>query len=111
MQEMIDKDDIEEIENIKNENYLPHTMINQFSLYKEDEGYDPQCFHKNLLMPQKTSKMILNNNARKFKLTRLKQPITIRYEVIYKNSLRDLRKFFTHDMYNVTDYIRRKKKE
>lgn len=80
-------------------------------MYKEDEGYDSKFLQKNLVFSKRTSKSILNNNAIKFKLTRLNAPITIRYEVIYKNSLRDLRKYFTHDMYTVTDYLRRKKKD
>ena len=45
---------------------------------------------------QKTSKRILNQNAVKFKLTKLKTT-SIRYEVIYKNLVRDLRKYYSQD--------------
>ena len=45
---------------------------------------------------QKTSKRILNQNAVKFKLSQLRTT-TIRYEVIYKNLVRDLRKYYSHD--------------
>ena len=44
----------------------------------------------------KTSKRILNMNAVKFKLNNLRST-TIRYEVIYKNLVRDLRKFYSQD--------------
>lgn len=39
----------------------------------------------------------------KFKLTSLQNP-NLRYEVIYKNLLRDLRKFFIDDFNVTTDY-------
>ena len=45
---------------------------------------------------QKTSKRILNQNAVKFKLSQLKTT-SIRYEVIYKNLVRDLRKYYSQD--------------
>lgn len=45
---------------------------------------------------QKTSKRILNQNAVKFKLTKL-TTTSIRYEVIYKNLVRDLRKYYSQD--------------
>jgi len=57
----------------------------------------------------KTSKRVLNANAIKFKLHRLYSN-TIRYEVIYKNLLRDARKFFSNDFNEVTDYIHKKRK-
>jgi hypothetical protein len=44
----------------------------------------------------KTSKRMLNMNAVKFKLNNLRST-TIRYEVIYKNLVRDLRKFYSQD--------------
>ena len=44
----------------------------------------------------KKSKRELNKNAVKFRLTKLKS-VTIRYEVVYKNLVRDIRKFFAHD--------------
>jgi hypothetical protein len=34
----------------------------------------------------------------------------LRYEVIYKNLLRDLRKFFINDFNEATDYIKKKRK-
>lgn len=45
---------------------------------------------------QKKTKHELNQNAVKFHLTML-QSKTIRYEVIYKNLVRDIRKFFVAD--------------
>ena len=45
---------------------------------------------------QKKTKHELNQNAVKFHLTKL-QSKTIRYEVIYKNLVRDIRKFFVAD--------------
>ena len=42
----------------------------------------------------KTSKRILNMNAVKFKLKELKS-INIRYEIVYKNLVRDFRKYYT----------------
>jgi len=58
---------------------------------------------------KKTSKRVLNINAIKFKLTKL-HSTTIRYEVIYKNLVRDIRKFFSQDFNEVTDFIKRKRK-
>ena len=45
----------------------------------------------------------------KFKLFALKN-IHLRYEVIYKNLLRDLRKFYIVDFNKETDYIRKKRR-
>lgn len=45
----------------------------------------------------------------KFKLYSLKN-IHLRYEVIYKNLLRDLRKFYIVDFNKATDYIRKKRR-
>jgi len=56
----------------------------------------PNIFDMSAVSMQKTSKRILNQNAIKFKLTKLKTSI-IRYEVIYKNLVRDLRKFYSQD--------------
>ena len=42
----------------------------------------------------KKSKRELNKNAVKFRLTKLKST-TIRYEVVYKNLVRDIRKYFS----------------
>ena len=47
-------------------------------------------------------------NAVKFKLTKLRTT-QIRYEVIYKNLVRDLRKFYSKDFNDETDYIKKKK--
>lgn len=49
---------------------------------------------------RKTSKRILNQNALKFKLGQLKTT-SIRYEVIYKNLVRDLRKYYSQDFNNM----------
>jgi hypothetical protein len=49
-------------------------------------------------------------NAIKFKLTKLRS-ITIRYEVIYKNLLRDLRKYYSQEFNVQTDYTKKKKVE
>jgi len=57
----------------------------------------------------KTSKKILNLNAVKFKLHRLYTK-SIRYEVIYKNLVRDLRKFYTQDFKEVSTYSEKKRK-
>ena len=43
----------------------------------------------------KKSKRELNHNAVKFRLT-IPKNMTIRYEVVYKNLVRDLRKYFTN---------------
>ncbi len=56
----------------------------------------PSSFDLNNFNVLKTSKRILNQNALKFKLTQLKTT-TIRYEVIYKNLVRDLRKYYVYD--------------
>ena len=57
----------------------------------------------------KPSKRALNLNAIKFKLNRL-YSTTIRYEVIYKNLVRDIRKFFSKDFNDMTDFIKKKRK-
>ena len=56
---------------------------------------------------KKTSKRMLNQNAVKFKLSELKTT-QIRYEVIYKNLVRDLRKYYQQD-FNQINILRRKK--
>lgn len=48
-------------------------------------------------------------NAIKFKLTKLNNS-NIRYEVIYKNLIRDVRKFFSLDFNEKTDFIKSKRK-
>ena len=50
---------------------------------------------------QKKTKHELNQNAVKFHLKKL-QSKTIRYEVIYKNLVRDIRKFFVADFNGTT---------
>ena len=57
----------------------------------------------------RTSKTILNENAQKFKLSKLETNV-IRYECIYKNLLRDVRKVFTVLFNNQTQYQSAKKK-
>jgi len=54
----------------------------------------PNIFDIGSIAMQKTSKRILNQNAVKFKLAELKTTV-IRYEVIYKNLVRDLRKYYS----------------
>ena len=49
-------------------------------------------------------------NAAKFKLTQLKN-YSIRYEVIYKNLVRDLRKYITESFYSLTGYMKKKKRQ
>jgi hypothetical protein len=63
----------------------------------EEENESELIAEKNIIMKQDrhTSKRALNFNAVKFKLCYLDSDSMIRYEVIYKNLLRDLRKFFT----------------
>ena len=63
----------------------------------------------NPISMQKTSKRILNQNAVKFKLQKLRTT-SIRYEVIYKNLVRDLRKYYSHD-FNTMKMKRVKKLE
>ena len=57
----------------------------------------------------KTSKRMLNLNAIKFKLSKLNSD-KIRYEVIYKNLVRDVRKFYSKDFNECTDFIKKKRK-
>lgn len=57
----------------------------------------------------KTSKRALNINAIKFKLNRL-YTNSIRYEVIYKNLVRDIRKFFSKEFNDFTEFIKKKRK-
>lgn len=45
----------------------------------------------------------------KFKLTSLKGS-NLRYEVVYKNLLRDFRKFFISDFNKASEYIKRKRR-
>ena len=54
----------------------------------------------------RTSKRALNQNAVKFRLTKLNST-TIRYEVIYKNLVRDLRKYYSCD-FNALNLMRSK---
>ena len=53
-------------------------------------------------------KQQLNENAKKFKLKTLSEN-SIRYETIYKNLLRDLRKFFSKHFIDTTAYLDHKK--
>ena len=52
---------------------------------------------------------MLNLNAIKFKLSKLNSD-KIRYEVIYKNLVRDVRKFYSKDFNENTDFIKKKRK-
>lgn len=54
------------------------------------------------------SKRALNNNATKFKLNFLDPGALIRYEVIYKNLLRDMRKFFSHHFAETMSHFKSK---
>lgn len=54
----------------------------------------------------KKSKRELNRNAQKFRLTKLKSE-TIRYEVVYKNLVRDIRKYFSFE-FNELSTLQRK---
>lgn len=56
----------------------------------------------------KTSKRILNSNAIRFKL-RLLRTTSIRYEVIYKNLMRHMRRHYSKDFNTQTEYIRKKR--
>ena len=94
------------------DNQLHHNFYFPTSnLYKLMSGPPQEFFPDEVPMQitgRKTSKRVLNMNAIKFKLTKLRST-TIRYEVIYKNLLRDLRKYFSQDFNSTTDYIRKKK--
>ena len=68
----------------------------------------PVSFMPKAYQGRKTSKRFLNLNAVKFKLNHL-YSTTIRYEVIYKNLLRDLRKYFSIDFNRVTEYSKKRK--
>ena len=67
----------------------------------------PSSFDLGNFNIHKTSKRILNQNALKFKLTQLKTT-TIRYEVIYKNLVRDFRKYYTQEFNQI--YLKRRKR-
>jgi len=67
----------------------------------------PNIFDIGNVQINKTSKRVLNQNAVKFKLSQLKTT-SIRYEVIYKNLVRDLRKYFSQD-FNQMKMMRVKK--
>lgn len=62
-----------------------------------------------MLTQTRTSKSILNENAQKFRLKKLPSK-SIRYECIYKNLLRDVRKVFTILFNSQTQYPIIKKK-
>ncbi len=67
----------------------------------------PNIFDIGSIQIHKTSKRVLNLNAVKFKLSQLKTT-SIRYEVIYKNLVRDLRKYYSQD-FNQMKMMRVKK--
>ncbi len=56
----------------------------------------------------KTNKVLLNLNSVKFKLVTL-QDSNIRYEIIYKNLVRDLRKFYTSRFKQFSSYHKKKR--
>jgi hypothetical protein len=56
---------------------------------------------------KKLSKRDLNILALKFKLSKLRSNC-IRYEVIYKNLLRDVRKYYTINFNEATGYLKRR---
>lgn len=58
---------------------------------------------------KRTNKKLLNENAIRFKLESLENT-NVRYEVIYKNIVRDLRKYYTKEFCRSTNYNRRKKR-
>ena len=75
-----------------------------------DQGANPMTHNDSLIMNEmnpslldyemlefRTSKRDLNRNAVKFHLTELTRA-TIRYEVVYKNLVRDIRKYFSNDL-------------
>ena len=57
----------------------------------------------------RSNKKELNDNAMKFRLRKL-YSTSIRYEVIYKNMLRDIRKFYSVEFNNHSQFIKRKRK-
>ena len=56
----------------------------------------------------KTNKVLLNLNSVKFKLSSLSDS-NIRYEIIYKNLVRDLRKFYTSRFKQASCYHKKKR--
>ena len=64
----------------------------------------------NLKGQTRSSKSTLNQNAQKFKLTLMDNTL-IRYECIYKNLLRDVRKVFTIIFNHETPYQSAKKRD
>jgi len=63
-------------------------------LLKPQENMKLNTLSMTMRSQTRTSKTILNENAQKFKLSKLETNV-IRYECIYKNLLRDVRKVFT----------------
>lgn len=61
-----------------------------------------------MLDSQKTEKNQKNNNSNKFKLTKLS--VQIRHEIVYKNLLRDIRKYFSNDFNRQTEFKHMKKR-
>jgi hypothetical protein len=60
--------------------------------------------HTLLNFHSKSSKQDLNRNAEKFKIPQ-NLMTSNRYEVVYKNILRDLRKFYLQDFNEETNYL------
>jgi len=61
-----------------------------------------------MLDSQKKEKNQKNNNSNKFKLTKLS--VQIRDEIVYKNLLRDIRKYFSNDFNRLTEFKHMKKR-
>lgn len=65
----------------------------------------------NSLVPKRTTKICkkqLNFNAAKFKLKCFKKS-TLRFEIIYKNLLRDIRKYYNNDFKEKSSFLNRKR--
>lgn len=86
-------------------------VVPQYSqnLMKPNENMKLNTMSMMMRIQTRTSKTILNENAQKFKLQKLETNI-IRYECIYKNLLRDVRKIFTILFNSHTQYQTIKKK-
>ena len=92
------------------EKYLSSPGSQSFDLQSSrmfPQGLDSGSWNEDY--ESKTSKRMLNLNAIKFKLSKLNSD-KIRYEVIYKNLVRDVRKFYSKDFNECTDFIKKKRK-
>lgn len=87
-----------------NDYYIQNVNSLQFEAQPNNNLFNFAEYQPN----KKTSKKILNQNAIKFRLQNLRTD-NIRYEVIYKNLARDMRKFYSTDFKQLTDYLKQKK--